>query len=244
MWDEIRLLIDTYETDLIWDPSDNLVGDKAWFRQFCAAKPADLKIHYTNYVDAMGVDEEVGDLLAQTGCCSVFVGMEAGDPTMLQNMNKRSTLSDNFSAMKILQSHHIGVIVGVVVGVPGETKESLARTVEFLKRISEFDNLDRIEWGSLIPFPGSCANRMLRDHPTFREKYQHFGDVNYTRDLMSMTQDWYRSFCEIDFDDILALQEKVVGAGLVPYDMTAYQRRSWSGTPSRVFLDGAWTTTS
>jgi radical SAM superfamily enzyme YgiQ (UPF0313 family) len=179
----------------------------------------------------------VGGLLAQTGCCSVFVGMEAGDPTMLQNMNKRSSLQDNLNAMKILQSQRIGVIVGVVVGVPGETRESLARTVEFLKRISEFDNFDRLEWGSLIPFPGSSANRMLRDHPALQEKYKHFGDANYTRDLMSMTGDWYRYFCKISLDDIQALQEKVVRAGLVPYEMTAYQRRSWSGTPSRVLLD-------
>ncbi len=237
VWEEIGSLVDTYGADFIWDPSDNLVGDKEWFRQFCAAKPAGLNIHYTNYVDAMAVDEEVGGLLAQTGCCSVFVGMEAGDPAMLQSMNKRSTLEDNLNAMKILQSQRIGVIVGVVVGVPGETKESLNKTVEFLKRISEFDNFDRLEWGSLIPFPGSRANRTLRDHPDLRDKYKHFGDDNYTRDLLSMTRDWYRYFCEVSFDDIQAVQEKVVEAGLVPYEMTAYQRRSWSGTPSRVFLD-------
>ena len=236
VWDEIRLLIDTFGADFIWDPSDNLVGDKEWFRQFCAAKPAGLNIRYTNYVDAQAIDEEVGALLAQMGCCSVFVGMEAGDPAMLESMNKRSTLQDNLNAMKILQSHRIGVIVGVVVGVPGETKESLNNTVEFLKRISEFDNFDRLEWGSLIPFPGSRANRTLRDHPALREKYKHFGDANYTNDLLSMTRDWYHFFCKISFDDIQGLQEKIADAGLVPYEMTAYQRRSWSGTPSRVFL--------
>ena len=186
----------------------------------------------------------MGGLLAQTGCCSVFVGMEAGDPTMLQNMNKRSTLQDNLNAMKILQAQRIGVIAGVVVGVPGETKQSLANTVEFLKRISEFDNFDRLEWGSLIPFPGSRANRMLREHPAVRDKYKHFGDANYTDDLLSMTRDWYRYFCEIDFDDIQALQESVAQARLVPYEMTTYQRRSWSGTPSRVFLDAAWSNPS
>jgi len=241
VWDEIRLLVDIHGADFIWDPSDNLVGDKEWFRQFCAAKPADLNIPYTNYVDAVAVDEETGHLLAQSGCCSVFVGMEAGDPAMLKTMNKRSTLQDNLNAMKILESHRIGVIVGVVVGVPGESKQSLANTVEFLKRISQFDNFDRMEWGSLIPFPGSSANRMLREHPALREKYKHFGNENYMTDLLRMIRDWYHYFCSVGFDDVQALQEDVVRAGLVPYEMTTYQRRSWSGTPSRVFLDGAWT---
>jgi radical SAM superfamily enzyme YgiQ (UPF0313 family) len=222
--------------DFIWDPSDNLIGDKEWFRSFCAAKPKKLKIHYTNYVDAKAVDQEVARLLVESGCCSVFVGMEAGDSDMLKNMNKRSTLEDNIRAMEILQKYRIGVIVGVVIGVPGESEESLARTLEFLKRLLEFDNLDRIEWGSLVPFPGSKANRLLREHPVLADKYKNFGDENYTRDIFRMVEDWYKYFCEIDFDYIQKLQEGMVQKELVPYEVTKYQRRSWSGTPSKVFL--------
>jgi radical SAM superfamily enzyme YgiQ (UPF0313 family) len=237
IWDEISFLIEKYHTDFIWDPSDNFVGDKEWFKSFCAARPKTLTIHYTNYVDAKAIDEEVARLLVESGCCSVFIGMEAGDPMMLKNMNKRSTVEDNIRAMKILQKYRIGVIAGVVTAVPGESKESLARTLEFLKRLLEFDNLDRIEWGSLIPFPGSKANRLLREHPALKDKYKHFGNENYTRDLMYMIEDWFRYFCEIDFNAIQELQERMVKEGLVPYEMTKYQRRSWSGTPSKVFLE-------
>lgn len=139
--------------------------------------------------------------------------------------------------MEILQKYRIGVIVGVVTGVPGESKESLARTLEFLKRLLEFDNLDRIEWGSLIPFPGSKANTLLREHPALEDKYRNFGDENYTHDLLQMVEDWYKCFCEIDFGYIQELQERISEEGLFPYEMTKYQRRSWSGTPSKVFLE-------
>ena len=237
VWDEILYLVGKYQADFIWDPSDNFVGDKEWFKAFCAAKPNGLKIHYTNYVDAKGIDEEVAKLLAESGCVSVFVGMETGDPKMLESMNKRSTLEDNMRAMELLQKYRIGVIAGVVVGVPGESKESLARTLEFLKRISEYDNLDRFEWGSLIPFPGSKANRMLREHPDLKEKYKDFGNEDYLSQLLCMVEDWYKYYCEIDFNDILELQDRVVEQGLVPYEMTIYQRRSWSGTPTKVFLE-------
>jgi radical SAM superfamily enzyme YgiQ (UPF0313 family) len=236
VWDEISLLVEKYRADFIWDISDNMIGDKQWFISFCAAKPKGLAIHYTNYVDAKGVDDEVGRLLAESGCCSVFVGMEAGDSDMLKNMNKRSTLEDNIRAMKILQKYRIGVIVGVVVGVPRESKKSLFRTLEFLKKLSEFDNLDRIEWGSLIPFPGSQANKLLREHPELKEKYRNFGDENYFFDLTNMIEDWYKYFCKIDFDYIQKKQEVLAKTGLVPYEVTKYQRRSWSGTPSKVFL--------
>jgi radical SAM superfamily enzyme YgiQ (UPF0313 family) len=138
--------------------------------------------------------------------------------------------------MKILQKYQIGVIVGVVVGVPRESKKSLLRTLEFLKKLSEFDNIDRIEWGSLIPFPGSQAYKMLREHPELKEKYRNFGDENYFSDLTNMIEDWYKYFCEIDFDYIQKKQEVLGRTGLVPYEVTKYQRRSWSGTPSKVFL--------
>ncbi|MFC1929360.1 B12-binding domain-containing radical SAM protein, partial [Chloroflexota bacterium] len=140
VWDEITLLVEKYQADFIWDPSDNLVGDKDWFKAFCTAKPNGLNIHYTNYVDAEDINEEVVKLLAESGCVSVFVGMESGDPKMLKNMNKRATLEGNIRAMELLQKYRIGVIAGVVVGVQGESKESLERTVEFLKRLTEFDN--------------------------------------------------------------------------------------------------------
>lgn len=236
VWKEISYLVERYQTDFIWDPSDNLVGDKEWFKRFCQAKPKDLRIHYTNYVDAKGIDEEVARLLAESGCVSVFVGMEAGDPAMLKSMNKRSTLEDNLRAMEILHQYRLGVIVGVVIGVPGETKDSLIRTLEFLKRLYEYDNLDRIEWGALIPFPGSKANIMLREHPELKEKYRNFGDMSYTSDMMSMIEDWFRYYCHVDFDYVLKMQDMIAQQALVPYEMTRYQRRSWSGTPTKVFL--------
>jgi radical SAM superfamily enzyme YgiQ (UPF0313 family) len=236
VWDEISYLIKKYKVDFIWDPSDNLVGDKDWFRSFCAIKPKKLDIHYTNYVDAEDVDEETARLLAESGCVSVFVGMESGDSDMLKNMNKNSTLEQNLNAMEILQKYRIGVIAGVVVGVPGESKGSMQRTIDFLKKLTEYDNFDRFEWGSLIPFPGSDANQMLRECPDLRKKYKDFGNRNYLIQLMCMTIDWYKHYCDVNFCDILEFQEKIDNQGLVPYDMTMFQRRSWSGTPSKIFI--------
>ena len=235
VWGEISSLVEKYRVDFIWDPSDNFVGDKEWFRAFCAAKPKGLDIHYTNYVDAEDIDEATARLLAESGCVSVFVGMESGDPKMLESMNKRATLEDNMRAMELLQKYRIGVIAGVVVGVQGESKESLERTIDFLKRLAEFDNFDRFEWGSLMPFAGSKANRMLREHPDLKEKYKDFGNEEYLFQLACMIRDWYRYYCEIDYNYVLELQDRVVRESLVPYEMTMFQRRSWSGTPSKVF---------
>jgi radical SAM superfamily enzyme YgiQ (UPF0313 family) len=156
---------------------------------------------------------------------------------MLESMNKRAKLEDNIRAMKLLQKYRIGVIAGVVVGVQGESKESMERTIGFLKKLTEFDNFDRFEWGTLVPFPGSKANSMLREHPELQKKYKDFGNRNYLFQLVSMIQDWHKQYCEINFNDILEFQDRVLQEGLVPYEMTMFQRRSWSGTPSKVLLE-------
>ena len=85
-----------------------------------------------------------------------------------------------------------------------------------------------------MPFPGSKAQRMLRDHPALREKYQDFGNRDYLFHFACMIEDWYKYYCEVSFGDILELQDKILSDGLVPYHMTMFQRRSWSGTPSKI----------
>jgi len=138
--------------------------------------------------------------------------------------------------MDILQKYRLGVIVGVVIGVPGESMESIHRTLEFLKRISEYDNFDRFEWGTVVPFPGSKANTLVRQHPALKEKYVNFGDENYTTDLFSMVEDWFNHYCEVDFEYLQQMQKILTEQKLVPYEVTRYQRRAWSGTPTKILL--------
>lgn len=233
VWAEIQRLVEEYRVDFIWDAADNFAGDKEWFQRFANSKPKGLQIRYTNYVDAKSIDRETARLLAESGCCSVFVGMESGNPRSLNSMNKRCGVADNLNAMKMLKEYGIGVVIGVVVGAPGENKWSILRTLRFLNRMRKFDNFDRIEWGALIPLPGSKASRMLREHPKLADKYKTFGDWNYLWDMKEMIDDWFRFFCKIEFEEIVELQKKIQKH--VPYQMTAYQRRSWSGTPTKIF---------
>ena len=113
----------------------------------------------------------------------------------------------------------------------------MERTIGFLKKLTEYDNFDRFEWGTMLPFPGSKANSILREHPDLKQKYKDFGNNNYLFQLVSMMQDWHRLYCEINFNDILEFQDRVLQEGLVPYEMTMFQRRSWSGTPTKVFRE-------
>ena len=51
--------------------------------------------------------------------------------------------------------------------------------------------------------------------------------------MKEMIDDWFRFFCKIEFEEIIEMQKKV--QKYVPYQMTVYQQRSWSGTPTKIF---------
>ena len=44
-----------------------------------------------------------------------------------------------------------------------------------------------------------------------------------------------RYYKGVEYADILELQDRMLREGISPYPMTMFQRRSWSGTPSKIF---------
>lgn len=81
------------------------------------------------------ISEEVAELLesyAKSHYVWVELGLQtANDKTFL---NKCYTSEDFVEAVKILNNHNIDVVAHIMIGLPGETKEDLRKTIEFLNR--------------------------------------------------------------------------------------------------------------
>jgi anaerobic magnesium-protoporphyrin IX monomethyl ester cyclase len=79
------------------------------------------------------VDEDTVRLMKRAGVHQVQIGIESGDPTQLENMNKACTTEANRVALKHCRRHGITSVVSLIVGFPGETNESLETTYQFLQ---------------------------------------------------------------------------------------------------------------
>ncbi len=84
---------------------------------------------------------ELGDLdfvrlLKEAGCRYIFIGVESGSQTILDNMNKRVTIQQN--AQAIVNCNRVGIYssLGIIVGFPGETDDTVKNTIDFLKQQS------------------------------------------------------------------------------------------------------------
>jgi hopanoid biosynthesis associated radical SAM protein HpnJ len=89
--------------------------------------------------------------MKEAGCRLLVVGYESGDPQILKNIKKGATIemAERFTA----NCKKLGLQVhgDFMVGLPGETRESLRRSVEYAKRL----DCTTIQVSIAHPFPGT-----------------------------------------------------------------------------------------
>jgi hypothetical protein len=154
---------------------DNFARNRHWeplFDRMIALRKEGLNIGFTIQVDTLchripNFIEKAG----QAGVRRVFIGLENINPENLLGAKKRQNRITEYRAM--LQGWRAaGAITyaGYIIGFPGDTKESIIRDVEIIKRELP---LDILEFFVLTPLPGS------EDHKTLWSKGEWMdGDLN------------------------------------------------------------------
>jgi anaerobic magnesium-protoporphyrin IX monomethyl ester cyclase len=79
-------------------------------------------------------DEKTTALMRAAGAHQVQIGLESGDQGQLDNMDKASTVESNARAIDLCRKHGITTVASLIVGFPGETPETLDRTLDFLRQ--------------------------------------------------------------------------------------------------------------
>lgn len=196
VWEEILLLNSQYKTDYVWDISGSLVGNRDWFRKFHLSRPKDIPIVFEAYARASEIDQETAKMLYELNCYKVFIGIDGGDPITLKSANKGSSIKKNIQAVELLNKYGICLSLGFVVGLPGETRQTLKNTYEHAKLLCTLANVETISCSSLIPLPGSKSFEMLLTLPFLSSKYKNADNL----DVMEMEHDWLNNFCHIDYE--------------------------------------------
>lgn len=105
-------------------------------------------------------------LMKQAGCRLVTVGFESGCQHILDGMKKGEKLERYYQFVK--DAHKAGVLVHgcIMVGNPGDNRQTLAESYEFSKKI----NCDSMQFYPLYVYPGTeaynwaIANEYLKTH--------------------------------------------------------------------------------
>ena len=96
-------------------------------------------------------DMETLEAMKESGCRLLIVGYESGDPQVLKNIKKGATVE---MARRFTKNcHQLGIKIhgDFIVGLPGETRDSLRRTIDFAKEL----DTETIQVSVAHPYPGT-----------------------------------------------------------------------------------------
>ncbi len=101
-----------------------------------------------SYFRCSNADDETFDLMRDSGCIGVFLGIESGDQNILVNMNKRATVAKYKDSIRKLKERGIPAFVSMIVGFPGETRETVQNTIDFLNETDPTFYAAELYWHS------------------------------------------------------------------------------------------------
>lgn len=135
-----------------------------------------LRIKFNIAGRANIVDREIIRMLKEAGCISIFYGIESGDQKALDAMNKKISVEQARRAVAMTREAGIFCWYGIMFGQPGETAETLERTVALIKDLSYGRFYPQQIFGC-IPFPGTqlyahCKQTgLIKSDEDFYNKY-------------------------------------------------------------------------
>ncbi|MEZ5404431.1 MAG: hopanoid biosynthesis associated radical SAM protein HpnJ [Bryobacteraceae bacterium] len=96
-------------------------------------------------------DHDTLKAMKNAGFRLMIVGYESGDPQILKNIKKGANL--DMARRFTRNAHDLGLTVhgDFIVGLPGETRESIRRTIDFAKEL----NTETIQVSIAHPYPGT-----------------------------------------------------------------------------------------
>jgi len=125
---------------------------------------APLDLTWTCEARVTSLALEGWQLMKAAGCRLVFFGIESGDQGILDTLRKGFTLDDVRRAVATVQSAGIKAAAYFMLGCPGETVQSIYRTLDFAEEIG----LDHAQFSVCAPLPGSALWEQYadKDDPT------------------------------------------------------------------------------
>jgi radical SAM superfamily enzyme YgiQ (UPF0313 family) len=147
--DEMEQLIDVYGAREIRFFDDTITVNKVkLFELVDKMKARGISVPWTAQSRVDGITPEVLQKLEEGGCWQLLIGIESGDDRMLRIMNKGVTVEQNSKAVKLMNESGIGIRADFLVGVPGETSESLQKSLDFALH----HDLDYVYFNKFVPF--------------------------------------------------------------------------------------------
>ena len=115
------------------DPTLNQRKDFADFLRVLAAGNPGRRFSYFGELRGEGITEETARLLRDANFTEVEVGLQSVDPEAMRRMDRKNNLRAFERGVRAMLGEGIRVKVDLIVGLPGDTSESVRRGLHYLR---------------------------------------------------------------------------------------------------------------
>jgi anaerobic magnesium-protoporphyrin IX monomethyl ester cyclase len=164
--DEIEYLCKKYNATQFTFCDDAFTVDKSRTEELCnEIKKRDLKIKWNCGTRVDMVTKELLTKMKEAGCISVWFGVESGSQDVLNEMHKEISTEETIRAVKWVLELGLKPVPNVLLGFPGETKESAWKTIKFTLEISPDDEA---YYNIATPLPGTPLYDRVKENGWLR----------------------------------------------------------------------------
>lgn len=112
------------------------------------------------------IDQGLLKAMKEAGCHTVCLGVESGDDGILRSIGKEITTSQIKDAFKCAKSVGLDTAGFFMLGHPGDTLETMQKTVDFSKTLDS----DYTSYNIVTPFPGTPLFKMAEEKGWLKTK--------------------------------------------------------------------------
>jgi radical SAM superfamily enzyme YgiQ (UPF0313 family) len=190
--EELLRALDVTDQPFFELADDNTFVNKKWGKEFLRAiTPLELE-WFTETDVSIAEDQELLELLAQSGCRQVLIGLESPASEDLARIDpndwKAKRAEGYLQAIDRIQSHGVSVNGCFILGLDNHGPDIFQDVKEFVGR----SNLLEVQVTVQTPFPGTPLHRRLqREGALLKDRYWNrctLFDVNYQPKGMSVEE--------------------------------------------------------
>lgn len=132
------------------DPTLNQRRDFADFLRLLIEGNPDGQLEYYGELRAEGITPEHARLMRQANFKEVEIGLQSIDPATQELMDRRNNLKAFERGIRALQAEGVHVKIDLIVGLPGDTTESVRRGMHYVADKRLFDDIQVFQL-SILP---------------------------------------------------------------------------------------------
>jgi radical SAM superfamily enzyme YgiQ (UPF0313 family) len=185
--EEMRLLYDSFGTEMVWFEEDLFTVNRKRVLDFCELMEKELpgrRWGAHSRVDT--IDLEMLTRMKQAGCTDLFFGVESGSQKILDLLGKGFTVGQIENAFGLAKKVGMNTEMYLIIGVPGETQEDIEMTKRMIAKLEP----SSLDISSLTPIPGTEIYEMTKhliDKEIDFSNFDYFENV-FKKDVFEVEQ--------------------------------------------------------